>query len=108
MRMSRMTVPLAAAAMAMGVLALSPAVASTPPAASGLCAAGVGVGVGGGLHGTVVEQCDASHQEAFTPMAGMSRTESPPPAAFEALMVAISSPFAHRILIHNALISMIP
>ena len=106
MRMSRMTVPLAAAAMAIGVLALSPAMASTPPATSGLCAAGVGVG--GGLHGTVVEQCDASHREAFTPMADISRIESPRPAAFEALMVAISSLFAHRILVHNALISMIP
>jgi len=106
MRMSRMTVPLAAAAMAIGVLALSPAMASTPPAASGLCAAGVGVG--GGLHGTVVEQCDASHKETLTPMAGISRIESLPPAAVVALMVAISSLFSHRILMHNALISMIP
>ena len=105
MRMSRMTVPLAAA-MAIGALALSPAVASTPPAASGLCAAGVGVG--GGLHGTVVEPCDASHSEAFTPMAGISRIESPPPPAFEALMVAISSLVTHRILMHNALIFFIP
>ena len=106
MRMSRMTIPLAATAMAIGVLALSPALATTPPEASGLCA--VGVGVGGGLHGTVVEQCDASHREAFTPMAGISRIESPPTAAFEALMLAISSLVTHRILMHNAQISVIP
>lgn len=107
MRPSRMNIiqRAVAVAVAVSVLAWNPASTSTTPPASRLCAVGVS---GGGLHGAFIEPCELPSGEPFKSTPTTSASETTPPRRHVDVTVAIAPLFAHRILMRNALLSMIP
>ena len=102
---AKMTTSICSAVAVIGVLACIPAEASTETSSSGLCAVGIGAGR---LHGTVVEPCGVVDRAVLRADLTPSDAEPPAPSAHRDPMIEIGSLFVSRILIRNALLSMVP
>jgi len=103
---NRPAATLCAVAVTVSVLSWNPTSTRNGPPPNPLCA--TAVGVGGERHGTVIAPCELPVGESVTTIPTTGVSGSPRPTPLLDATVEVRPFFAHRILMHNALISMIP
>ena len=106
MTSSNLNITLCSVAVAISVLIWNCTSTAAAPPTNPLC--DIAVGVRGGLHGTVIEPCELPSSETFRSTPATTASEPPPASPQPDLTIAVASLFAHRILMGDTLISMIP